>query len=89
MIIEIIVGVVVCSFLYFAFLTWKEKRKLKKLKEEYNENDDKSKRRVAKLEGSKLNTSGAAEFEGRILLPSTAATISGSDTNRDSENELK
>ena len=82
MIIEIVVGVFICSALFFAILTWKDQRKLKKLKEAYNESDDKSKRRVAKLEGSELNTDGNTEFTGRIILPATAIASNGSDKAR-------
>jgi hypothetical protein len=82
MIIEITIGVLFCTSLFFAFLTWKEKRKLKKLKEAYNESDDKSKRRIGKLEGSELNTDGNTEFAGRILLPASAIASDGIDKTR-------
>lgn len=88
MITEIVVGVIICSALFFAFLYLKEKRKLKKLKEAYNESDDKSKRRAGKLESSELPADGKTEFAGRILLPITAVTDAGIDKTGISEDEF-
>ena len=77
MIIEITVGVIIIVGLFFLYLNWKEKLKLNKLRREYDESGDKSKRRVAAVKTSKPADVGNEQFEGRILLPASAIAESG------------
>jgi len=81
--------IIVGLFLWFIFLYWDSNRKLKKLRRDYNEKENKSRRRTGELEGGTGGITepvgsiqGDGKHEGRELLPS--ADVPDIEPNRTS-----
>lgn len=98
MIIGAVLISIVFLFIVFLLLLLLDKRKLKKLKKQYDEKEDFSKegerrrfdnRGLPRTPEREYGDEGFVEPERRKLLPATATSISGKDSKSSGGNRLK